>query len=449
MTHSAAGLPAKASPAGRALGLADGGHGRATWQDASRLVGKISLAVIGQLLISALHFGLNVTLVRMLPPGEYGMFAFAFALAMLTSSISNALVATPLAVYTSGLDRAAPRAAIEASIGAANLLLLVGAFLVSLLLAGGIEAAEGEATGWAGLAAAAFATAYAGRFATRSLALARHRGNLVLWGDLTFVGGSLAALAAMAFQLPLSATMVLVALMLGNLAAAAADLAALRVKPQPALRRSTVRRYRRRIWPKTRWWLLGSVTAVLQAQAHALLVSLWLGAAAFAPLAAGQVAFSPVRVVIFAWQSALRPEFARAVAGDHRRRLVWLVLLSSGLLGLGVAGLAALLALFWEPLAALLYGGNYEPDRMVPIVALNGAIVMCTALSTGPSLALQALGKFKGLALATVGGSLASMAVVALALAWSAPVASLMGVLLAELLVLVMVIWMLRAWLRS
>ena len=68
---------------------------------ASRLISaRYTLAVGAQALVSGFHFALNLVLVRQISQYDYGIFAFAFVLAMFAQAINNALISTPLTVYT-------------------------------------------------------------------------------------------------------------------------------------------------------------------------------------------------------------------------------------------------------------------------------------------------------------------------------------------------------------
>lgn len=419
-------------------------HGHSGRDRRYGLVARVGSTLVGQVLLSGLHFVLHLHLVRVLPAAEYGVFAFAFTMAIFGLSVSYPLVATPLAVYTAGVERQAARAATEVALGAVNLV-LVGAIFVGTVVLMSIVAA-----GMAGaLAGGSFAAAYANRSSTRALVLARHRGELALVGDAACVGLALFILVAAgaAMERP-SMIVALLALAVGNLAGSLAELTLLGGRLRLSIRGTSLRRYRR-LWTETRWSLVGSAATVLQAQAHALLVSLLAGPAAFAPLAAGQIAFSPVRVGIFALQSALRPELASAGAQGERRR-VWLVVLgATAALVLGLLSLAALLTLYWRPLATAIYGGSYDLDQMAWVVCLNGGIALCTALSAGGATALQVLRRFELLARASLCGAALSLVVVMLVLSLGFPTTmTLLGVLLGELVILGAVLSGMWSWLR-
>jgi len=59
------------------------------------------LSLGAQALVSGFHFGLNYLLLQRMSLFDYGVFAFAFfTLAQFAAAINNALISTPLTVYT-------------------------------------------------------------------------------------------------------------------------------------------------------------------------------------------------------------------------------------------------------------------------------------------------------------------------------------------------------------
>ncbi|HEX6114141.1 MAG TPA: hypothetical protein VFZ10_17710, partial [Geminicoccaceae bacterium] len=229
---------------------------------------------------------------------------------------------------------------------------------------------------------------------------------------------------------------VLWALAAGNLGASWIELAMLGLGGRCAHRRRSFARYRE-IWRHVRWAVVGAGTSILQQQAHSLLISITTGPAAYAPIAAGAILLSPVRIGIQAWHMVMRPELAVAIARGERRSVTWMLMLSMGVLTLGTLLVAAAVFLFWAPIETLLYRERYEDQPMAWIVAGWIAITLCSALSTGPSSALQAFKSFRILALATVVGSAVSLAAVGCILLVWPPAMTLAGVLLAQTFTLV------------
>ena len=63
---------------------------------------SVGIALIDQALLSLFNLGLNLVLISLAAPVEFGRFIFASAVVLLMTSLQNALVATPLAALIPG-----------------------------------------------------------------------------------------------------------------------------------------------------------------------------------------------------------------------------------------------------------------------------------------------------------------------------------------------------------
>jgi O-antigen/teichoic acid export membrane protein len=224
---------------------------------------------------------------------------------------------------------------------------------------------------------------------------------------------------------------VLVGIAGGNAVAMAIEIYLLRLGVRLRYRPAFLRQYLP-IWRHVRWSLLGASTSLLQTQGHSLLVSLTYGPAAFAPLAAGQVIFGPVRLIMSACNNMIIPDVVAAIGRDDHSFVARILQYSTLLLTTLVLALGVAIALLWTDVFDLLYARKYADEPMGMIVAIWCAIVMCGALYFAPSGILQALREYRLLAFATVYGCLISSAVVLILLAWLGPAWSLLGVLAGE-----------------
>ena len=388
------------------------------------------VAVAAQGLVSGFHFALNLVLIRVVVPEQYGLFAFAFVLAMFASAVNNALIATPLTVWTPVIEDPAERAAQESMFGALNVALALALALTGLAW----TALDPDALASAALGTTAFVALYAARHYSRSTGYARLRPLVTAAGDATYVVAGTVGLGALLLAgdgVPIGAALALLAL--ANLVAMAVEYLALNGLPA-ALRPPSLARLRtyRKIWHQSRWALLGSLTTLFLAQAHSLIVVWADGPGAFAPLAAGLVLFGPVRIALITWQNMVKPELAVALHerrfDEVRRRLRR----ANFAMGLAVLALGVALALAWPWIHALLYAARYAHAPMGLIVATWCAITLCAALYNVPSAALQALKEFRRLAMGSVWGGLVSGIAVTALLVATAPEYTLLGVLLAE-----------------
>jgi O-antigen/teichoic acid export membrane protein len=202
-----------------------------------------------------------------------------------------------------------------------------------------------------------------------------------------------------------------------------------------------------RIWQDiTRWSLLGVALTEMTANAHAYLVTLVSGPAAFALLAVGALLMRPVSLVLTALPDMERPVMARAiVAGDMARAFrcvkefrtaagaVWLLtLLLSGAL------------LLWFPHLILKQG--YDETQAIIVVAIWGAIQAVRTLRTPEAVLLQAAREYRPLAKVGMWSSIASLSATLVLLLVAGPIASLGGVLIGELLMTTRIFSLSRKW---
>ncbi len=393
-----------------------------------KVVRKYATALAGQGLLSLFHFGLNIVLVREFVPQDYGIFALAFVAAVLGASLTAALAGTPVSVYTPGVSQWAKRRFLETLLSTVNLALVGGVLLITLLVTLWLHFPLATMLGFS-----VFVASYAARQYSRSFAFARQSPQTALYADITYVLSALLVLLLGGMQgSKLNLALVLAALALGNLAAIFLEfrlLAAGRVR--------IIRRWRSLgrygvIWQQSRWALIGAVTTLIAAQAHSFIVTLFSGAAAYAPLAAGFVLFGPIRIGLQSWLSVMRPELAVAIARHDRASLHRIQTTSAWVMLLGVLLFALFLQLLWSPINEFLYANRYGDVPMGWIVAAWCAVTFFTAQVVTPSGMLQALKRFRVLAMGTVYSAMLSIAAVTIFLAVWGPAYSVLGILVAE-----------------
>ena len=122
------------------------------------LTSRLFLSVGAQGLVSGFHFALNLLLLRLVTPFDYGIFAFAFVLAMFAQAINNALISTPLTVYTPVIKDPSARAEQEAMFSTLNIMLFI-----LLVLGGLLYSANSNLDTNISLAVTAFVAVYSAR----------------------------------------------------------------------------------------------------------------------------------------------------------------------------------------------------------------------------------------------------------------------------------------------
>lgn len=281
---------------------------------------RLALTLGGEVMQSGLHFGLNLALIALMPPRDYGAFAFTLVLGGVGMTYLRSLTAIPASAF---LGRARTQAVgdfYEGAFGAAALVLaLVMGLLaaVALTLAGCDAVAPGAAT----------VALWSLRFHMRTVGYARGRPGAVMLSDTAFaVCGAVASAGALVVAADrLSA--VLLALAFAN----AAGITALAVVRGAWPRVDWGRRARTFYWRLARrlvWSLFSVSTTILQGQGVAFLVVGVAGTHGYAPIAAMLNLFAPLRIFAMSLSNLLQPEIARLVAagddaGWRRLRGVW------------------------------------------------------------------------------------------------------------------------------
>jgi hypothetical protein len=401
-----------------------------------RLAGRYGLSASGPVAISGAHFLASLVFLRNLPAAEFGLFSFVLVVVPFCMSMAGALVSTPVATATHGQDPTVIAVCIKL-----NLVLSAIAATCVLALMLISHAAPGPAFLLAGFGGALtyrwFARCYAyvggrvfaavGSDAVYSLCLLTGLGTLVLTHHVTLENGA--------------ALMLLAAL--ASLAPFGRDFAR---RQFAALRFTSLRSY----WPvwkdMTRWSLIGVVFTEMTANAHAYFVTFISGPQSFALLALGMLLMRPVSLVQSALPDMERPVIARAIAGGDiagALRVTGEFRMAVFAAWLGTVTLAAIILLEFPQ---LLLKKGYAEDQVVAVTILCAIIMAVRSLRAPHAVLLQAAGAFKELAGIGTKSSLVSIAATLGLLLAFGPIASLGGVLLGELVILVIVMRLTRNW---
>lgn len=389
---------------------------------------RLALSIGAQALVSGFHFALNLLLLRVVSPYEYGVFAFAFVLAMFASAINNALVSTPLTVYTPVIKDPKMRQEQEAMFSTLN----VGLFIL-LIVAGLTYGFWFDLQSNVSLAVTAFVAVYSARHYSRSAGYARMRPLITASGDTTYVVSGIFIIAALWFvNDSLSITQVLFGLAAANLCAMLLERMRLFGNTRKWLTIARISSYGK-IWEQSRWALAGSLTTLFLAQAHSVIITSTNGPNAYAPLAAGFVLFGPVRVALLTWQNMVKPEMAVDLSENRQGSVLAQVRTTSLLMILAVLCLGILLWAGWPWIHAFMYADQYADQPMAWIVGLWCLITLFAASYNASGAALQAMRDFRILAMASIVGALLSGVLVSITLYLYKPETTLFGILAAEM----------------
>src|SRR4029077_2441271 len=138
-------------------------------RDIVRLGRNFMLSLGGEGLQSGIHFVLNLVLIRILSPHDFGIFAIAFVLGGLSLTYGNALVSTPAAVLIPRLK--SRRAADFQEVAFGSIALVISA-AVTIIVVAGLWFATGQTA--EAVAGGAFAGLWTLRNHVRCVMFARH-----------------------------------------------------------------------------------------------------------------------------------------------------------------------------------------------------------------------------------------------------------------------------------
>lgn len=389
---------------------------------------RYALAVGAQAIMSGFHFGLNIFLVRLITPDNYGIYAYAFVLSLFASAVNNALISTPLTVYTPVVKNTEERHKQEAMFSTLNLMLFV-----SLVCMGVVYGFMSEVARPITLSVTLFVATYSARQFSRSFGYARLKPLITASGDIAYVvaGVSFIAFVMLTGGNTLNVSQALLSLAAANMVAMFIERWRLHGLNRRWLTFANIKNYGQ-VWTQSRWALVGALTTLFLGQAHGLIVTWAHGPKAFAPLAAGMVLFGPVRIALMTWQNMVKPELAVALSENRGEAVKKQIKKSAALMAAAVVALGICLWLAWPQIHSVLYSKQYSDQPMGYIVCVWAVITLFAAIYNAPSAALQAMRDFRVLAMASVYGAVVSGVLVTVLLYLFNPESTLLAILAAE-----------------
>jgi len=396
------------------------------------------IAFLGPAATAGSQFLLSLVLLRVMSPDLFGHFSFLLVLSLFSLGIWSALFSAALPVIVADHD-AARREPRLATLFAANLLSMVVVVPLFAAIAWGLGLPLDT-----GLPFSLFAALSLLRLFARAHAYAVGQPLRVMASDLCYGLVTIAGLPLLLFADvqpgPTAATILAVSALLAVLMFGGGYLRRQFARFPEGL----VQRYLE-IWrTHSGWSLIGVLTTEATSNAHAYVVTLFAGPAAFAVLAASSLLTRPVNVVLIALSDFERARMARQIAardGAALSRSLGHFRLAIGAVWLGTALVLAGVLLFVPRLV-------FPPEYALSTLALGSALWMTVALVRGlrapESAMMQGAGEFRPLASASVASALVSLASVAGLLAVAPPIWSIAGVLIGDVTFAVC-LW-LKAW---
>ena len=365
-------------------------------------------AVIEQALWSLLNLGVNLLLIRITAPDEYGTFAFWANAAFMLASLQNALTVTHMLVLPPGGALSPDRLPVERLMHAVTVVFLSALALVVLGVALTLKA-RGQELGEP--AAALFVPAFLLQQYFRTLAFARGAPRTaliqtasVLVLAVTFVSAG----AVMTKALTANEILILLGLAYGAVGLGGGAIATRGQKVRVSW--SELAGFRAYL-SQSGWLFLGVTTTEILTRFYAFIVAGWFGAAALASLSATQLLLRPVPLLGASWSAVARGDLVRRKeAGDWSgfSRMILLALVAGAVVAVIWSGA---IHLAWAQVSAILYKGKYAEDGwMVALWGLSAALSLAQTVISTP---LQVLRNFKGLALVNTAASVvAAVAIV-------------------------------------
>jgi len=404
------------------------------------LFGRFGLASLSSAIVSVSHLLIQLFSIHHLETAAIGTLAFLLVIIQFGYGLSNALVSTPYTIVVNQGDDADARS-------------VDFFFPVNLMLA----ASQGlicAAIAWATASpSAALLFGLAGmlsliRWFGRSNAYAHHTPARAARSDLAYAGTILAGLLiAMRTGADMSAIggMLVAASLIGLLPFGLAYL-----RRHFAMAPGRALGAYRPVWKEqSAWTLVGVLSTEATSNSHSYIVTLLAGPTAFAPIAVGMLFFRPVNVCITALTQLERPRLTRAVArGDHgaaiRSERVFMAALV--LLWLATCAVAAI-ALYAFP--GLILKPTLDHRLVMIAVGLCALLSLVQCVQTPMSVMTQARKAFRPLAAQSMRSCGVGLIAVTLIVLGTAPVFSIGGVVLSQL-VMMLGIWRLdRKWRRD
>ena len=359
----------------------------------TKLHRDVAVAMLDQALLSIFSFALQMLLIRIWSPDQYGVFAL-FANALLTlSSVHSGLFTTQYAVLVPQARDQDERRWLRTTIFSWNVLYCVAASLaVSLIIQGVIS----DLTAHRLVVGTLYFGASLLREYTRVVMISEGRGATALWTDLV---GLLVALLMIALFFRFLAQpdiwQILLSLAIGSAISVAIEISIHRNLYPLSFGSEVRRRYADIFRRHVMWILVGIATTEVQLRALLFLLGAWYGLATVGVVQAGMILFRPIGVLWFAWSRVMRPVFARAYAEGDDAAAARLSHLSAAAFLVGTLILLAALWLTWPLIDHYVFSHRYP--GVGHAVTFWGLVMIVSFVRGTYSVRLQGQARFREL----------------------------------------------------
>ncbi len=399
---------------------------------------RYGLSTAGPVATSGAHFLASLVFVRNLPASEFGLFSFVLVIVPFAMSMAGALLVLPVNAALG--EPAAARARIEASCLKMNLVLTALAGLAVFAFLTIARAALLPA-----LLLAAFGATFTFRWFARNFAFVHGRARAAIGSDLAYAGVLVVGLGTVQILHRVEFLPGMGLLLLAALAGLLPFGAGFFRDQCAAIAKGRLGDYRAIFRDLTRWSLIGVIFTELTVNAHAYLVTFISGPGPFALLAVGQILMRPASLVQSALPDMELPRMTRALAAGKERHLPRMMRdFRFALMGVWLATVSLAAAILTFAPELLLRKG-YALSDILLVTLITAAIMLVRCVRTPLATALQAAGQFKALAGIGLYTSPISILLTLGFLLALGPIASLLGILTGEIVIVLMLYRLMRA----
>ena len=379
-------------------------------------------AAIEQALWSTLNLGVNLLLLRVASPEQYGTYAFWANVGFVFVSLQNALTVTHLTVLPPGDDLDERRLPTERTMHAVTGIFLavtaIGILGVTLFL-------RGRRLELGAPMAALFVPAFLLQQYFRFLSFSRGRPNDALVQTFAVLVSAIALLVlASLATASLSADNIL-GLLGASYGGVGLVAGALALRRQGiSFSRPVLAGFRSFLQP-TGWLFLGVTSTELLTRFYAFAVAGAFGPGALASLSASQLLLRPIPLLAASWSQVARVDLVRRRDAGQWRAFAWMIIIAL-VGGLVVSAVwSGAVDLSWPRLARLAFKGKYIEDRwMVMLWGVSAAFSLVQVVINTP---LQVLQDFRALAIANAIASVVSAAGILIGMRMMGPGGAIVG----------------------
>ena len=401
------------------------------------------ISAIEQALWSVLNLGVNLLLIRLAAPAEYGTFAFWANVGFVLTSIQNALTVCHLQVLAPSDPLDAPRLGVErimhgVTIAYMAVVALAALATTSLLRNGGSPLGA--------TAAALFLPAFVLQQYIRALAFTRDRPFVAAMQTAMVLVSAVALLGVAFLARAMTAERILLSLGLSYAGVGIVGAVLATRRQWAGMEWRTLAKFGDYV-RQSAWVFLGVTSTELLTRFYAFVVAGWYGPIALASLAATQQLLRPIPLLASSWSLVARTDLARRrEAGDWGG-----IARITGMTAIGGAVVAAAWALVifagWSLISRHLFGGKYADDGWM--VLLWGVAAAIGFGQQVVSAALQALRAFKPLALANAAASVVAAGAILAIMQVAGYRGAIMGTAVGQMMELVVMAVLLGGMLRG